>query len=820
MAVNLVSPGIKIREVDLTIGRIDQSNNQVGAFAGPFQKGPVDLPVLIQTELDLIRVFGEPKADNDQNLYWLSASNYLSYGGVLQVVRSDSSANGAMINAYAGVVGVGSTANVKIKSVQDYINKSADYFDTTSLTSFHFAAINPGSWANNLTVHVIDGAADQIISGINTASQEISSFTGIITNRTGSAVGGATSITGITTTGISLGQVVVCDTPNLLPENTTVIGIGSQIGIGTGTNFIYLSNAFSSTFQTTTTTFDFGSVGIATTGVDIEVGYGVKVQVANRGYAGVGTTESFSGFFKGIVTGVGNSAIDIKLISKYSNDSEYESDIRYSENDPLSSIQDGDVVTIYNPTGPVAIVTYSSFATKDWYNEQKITLGNSTVYWKNIAERPSSSQYALQSGGRNDEFNLIVVDNNGKINGNVGEILERHTKLSKAKDAKITPSQQIYYKDYLRDNSNYVLVGVDLEGVSSKFSSNLLNNYTQYSGGTWSKNASSTTFDVIGNKEYELLYGKDYANDTSENYGVELSDIVNAYSIFANPAEYSVDYLITGPTSTGSIFDSQAKANYLISIAESRKDCIAVVSAHESGVVNVASSDQQTSNIIKFFNGVSASTYAVFDAGYKYTYDRFNNQFVYLACNSDVAGLMARTSINQYPWYSPAGAARGVLNNAIKLAYNPSEAQRDLLYTNKINPIIASPGQGIILYGDKTASANVSAFDRINVRKLFLTLERTIESAARGQLFEFNDPITRSNFVNIIDPYLRDVKGKRGITEYLLICDDSNNTPDIIDSNQFIADIFVKPTRSINFIGLTFVATRTGVSFTEVVGTV
>jgi phage tail sheath protein FI len=235
-------------------------------------------------------------------------------------------------------------------------------------------------------------------------------------------------------------------------------------------------------------------------------------------------------------------------------------------------------------------------------------------------------------------------------------------------------------------------------------------------------------------------------------------------------------------------------------------------------VVNVSSSDLQTTNIIEFFNNVSSSSYAVLDSGYKYTFDRFNNRFVYLPCSSDVAGLMARTSINNYPWFSPAGTNRGVINNVVKLAYNPSQDQRDSLYTKRINPIISSPGAGFILFGDKTALAYASAFDRINVRQLFLTIERSIEQAARAQLFEFNDAITRSNFINIVEPYLRDVKAKRGISEFLVVCDETNNTPDIIDANEFKGDVYIKPARSINFAGLTFVATRTGVSFSEIVG--
>jgi phage tail sheath protein FI len=217
---------------------------------------------------------------------------------------------------------------------------------------------------------------------------------------------------------------------------------------------------------------------------------------------------------------------------------------------------------------------------------------------------------------------------------------------------------------------------------------------------------------------------------------------------------------------------------------------------------------------------VSSSSYAVFDSGYKYTFDRFNNEFRYIPCNADVAGLMARTSINQFPWFSPAGSARGAINGAVKLAYNPSQAQRDLIYPKRINPIVAQGGSGIQLFGDKTGLSFASAFDRINVRRLFLTIEDSIERAAKDQLFEFNDVITRSNFVNIVEPFLRDVKAKRGMTDFVVICDETNNTPDIVDSNQFRADIFVKPARSINFIGLTFVATRTGVSFEEVVGNV
>jgi len=230
--------------------------------------------------------------------------------------------------------------------------------------------------------------------------------------------------------------------------------------------------------------------------------------------------------------------------------------------------------------------------------------------------------------------------------------------------------------------------------------------------------------------------------------------------------------------------------------------------------------ETQLNNTIEFFGPLQSSSYAVFDSGYKYTYDRFNNVFRYIPCNPDVAGLMARTNLVAYPWFSPAGQQRGIIKNAIKLAFNPSKLQRDRLYSVRINPIVSQPGLGVLLFGDKTALGYASAFDRINVRRLFLTVEQSLERAAEAQLFEFNDQITRSNFVNIVEPYLRDVRAKRGIYDFLIICDETNNTPDVIDNNEFRADIFLKPAKSINYVTLTFVATRTGISFEEVAGRV
>ena len=283
-----------------------------------------------------------------------------------------------------------------------------------------------------------------------------------------------------------------------------------------------------------------------------------------------------------------------------------------------------------------------------------------------------------------------------------------------------------------------------------------------------------------------------------------------------------------GTGNYANIVDAQSVANKIIEVAEARKDAVAFISPWRksfiadtsAGSVTIENEETVTNNLLAYYAPITSSTYAVFDSGYKYMYDRFAKTYRYIPLNGDIAGLCARNDLNNFPWFSPAGTARGAILNAVKLAFNPSKARRDTLYSNRINPVIFSPGAGIVLFGDKTGYGKASAFDRINVRRLFIYLEDAISAAAKDQLFEFNDEITRTNFVNIVEPFLRDVQAKRGIQDYVVVCDESNNTAAVIDNNEFVADIYIKPARSINFIGLTFVATRTGVAFEEVVGNV
>ena len=309
---------------------------------------------------------------------------------------------------------------------------------------------------------------------------------------------------------------------------------------------------------------------------------------------------------------------------------------------------------------------------------------------------------------------------------------------------------------------------------------------------------------------------------------VDVGDIAAGYDNFESNDDTNVDFLLMG-SAAYSEAETQSLANKLIAIAELRKDALAFISPYRgsqitdsgAGAQVTISSNLVTDNIINYYSTVASSSYAIFDTGYKYMYDRFADKFRYVPLNGDIAGCCCRTDQVAFPWFSPAGTTRGAILNGSRLAYNPTQAQRDRLYSARINPVIfAGDIGGMILYGDKTGLSAASAFDRINVRRLFIYVEEAISAAAKDQLFEFNDEVTRTNFVNIVEPFLRDVQSKRGITDFIVVCDETNNTPAVVDRNEFVADIFLKPTRSINFIGLTFVATRSGVSFEEIVGTV
>ena len=445
-------------------------------------------------------------------------------------------------------------------------------------------------------------------------------------------------------------------------------------------------------------------------------------------------------------------------------------------------------------------------AVSDWYDNAEVYSGKK---WITLAGKPGTSQYATDKYAEYDEVHVAVYDRDGKISGTPGAILETFTNLSKISGAKTPQGENNYFVDVIKANSSYVYAlstdytVVDISGGSGTDTNGEI--------GSTDEGTSSATlsYDLLGNQAFTFTGG-------TEGTAATMGQITTAYEEFNDTEQIDIDFILQGPA--GSNFtDAVTKAKYILALADGRKDCMAFISPYKSGIVGVSSPTTQLNNIVDFFNQLGSSSYVVFDSGYKYMYDRFNDKYRYVPLNADVAGLMVNTSTVADPWFSPAGLNRGNVRNAVKLAFNPKKSQRDTLYTNRINPVCSFPGEGTVLFGDKTGLAVKSAFDRINVRKLFLVVEKAIARAARAQLFEFNDVVTRTLFTQIVDPYLRDVQARRGLTDYLVVCDESNNTPAVVDSNEFRADIYIKPARSINFITLTFVATRTGVSFDEVV---
>ena len=409
-------------------------------------------------------------------------------------------------------------------------------------------------------------------------------------------------------------------------------------------------------------------------------------------------------------------------------------------------------------------------------------------YYDSVGAGPGTSTFVSDRSGSGDEIHVVVVDEDGDITGVPGQVLETFEKLSKAADAKTPQGDTNYYPDVLYAKSQHVY---------------WMDHNT--SGTNWGSNASGTTFTAVDTPTLESLSGG--ADGSSVTTGQKKT----AYEKFQDAETVDVGLIIAG-SGDGTHVEN------LITIAEIRKDSVVFASPEISDVVNVSNSETQKDNVIDFFNSRSSSSYCVFDSGYKYMYDKYSDVYRFVPLNGDIAGLAARTDLVADSWFSPAGFNRGNVRGAVKLAFNPSKSQRDELYMKRINPVCTFPGQGTVLFGDKTALSSPSAFDRINVRRLFITLEKAISTASKFQLFEFNDEFTRANFRAIVEPFLREVQGRRGITDFLVVCDNTNNTGDVIDRNEFVAEIFVKPNRSINFIKLQFVATRTGVAFEEVAG--
>ena len=443
-----------------------------------------------------------------------------------------------------------------------------------------------------------------------------------------------------------------------------------------------------------------------------------------------------------------------------------------------------DIIIINGTSYTISSITANTIVTSVPVTSSATTTAKVTwKYASTFSAAPGTSVYGAAQGATNDEISIAVIDTNGLFTGVKGYILETFDRLSKATDAITDDGTNNYFNTVILNKSKYIYNAGSIPGASN-----------------WNTVALNTTFNSSNNYTVQLSGGTDVTSTDAYK--------INAYQLFANPEEVTIDLLISGEANA-------TVADAILTLANQRKDCVAFVSPLRQDAVTSVNVD----NIIAYRNTLTPSTsYSVMDSGFKYQFDRYNNMYRYVPLNADVAGLCARTDKTNASYWSPAGYNRGQILNAVKLSWNPSQANRDDLYQAGINPVCAFPGQGVVLFGDKTMQAKASAFDRINVRRLFITLERTISTAAKYSLFEFNDSFTQAAFVALVDPYLRSIKAGKGIYNYQIVCDATNNTQSVVDQNGFVGDIYIQPAKSINYIQLNFTAVNSGVNFTEVAG--
>ena len=425
-------------------------------------------------------------------------------------------------------------------------------------------------------------------------------------------------------------------------------------------------------------------------------------------------------------------------------------------------------------------------------NSLEVSFADAATFanWAYAAEfdgAPGTSPYVASVGGSSDEMHIIVIDEDGGISGTAGTVLERFAFVSKASDAKKPDGTNNFYKNVINTNSEWVW---------------WMDHPT--AGTNWGTPAQSKTFVNLSSAITRSLAGG------TDDFAITDAEKTAGYVLFANAELFDISLILAGKAST-------TVAQFIISnVCETRLDCIALISPEYEGSPVIGSGSTEIGYITAYRDALSSTSYAVMDSGYKYQYDRYNDKYRYVPLNGDIGGLCARTDFTNDPWFSPGGLNRGQIKNVVRLAVNPNKTQRDTLYKKGVNPVVTFPGEGTVLFGDKTLLAKPSAFDRINVRRLFIVMEKAIATAAKFQLFEFNDSFTRAQFKNLVEPFLRDVQGRRGITDFVVKCDESNNTGEVIDRNEFVADIFVKPNRSINFITLNFVAARSAINFSEI----
>lgn len=755
----LASPGVLVKEVDFT-ATVQVADQNIGVVAIDAERGPTDQVTYVSSERQLVETFGNPNNNNFES--WFAAATLIQYGAVVAVIRPTGATDLGLNNANIKQAGTPtSSASLVIKNKDD--------FESTVTKDYTWASRTAGKFNNDVQVVVVDHGADQRVTVTPVAGQ--------VTDFDGATGAGATA-------GRTAGTYTIVATSS---GGGTGATFSVVIAAGGAATITKTKNGSGYADNDTLTLPRAGAYGGAT---DITVTVnGVNSDLPAAGsyvkWTDANSVDQKGNVFKAPTT----TSLEITL---------WDGTKRLTGNEVLKNA-DGDTVA-----------TVTAIESNDVYGDLTFA---SNRKWSSLAPQPGTSTSASSVGGKFDEMHIAVLDVKGTVSGVPGTVLETLTFVSKASNAKSAEGSATYYKTVVADGSEYIYPGdVNPAGAAGA-------NQLTLAGAAAGTNvnigsAQGSTFKLFsfgGSSvgKLTLAEGDDYDYSTDSKIASVRAGLVSGYDLVEDPEVFGdIDFLVPGHISTSVV----AK---LIAIAEKRRDCVVVASPERSDVVNSSSTSVKTDNVIGFFRTLPSTSYAMYDSGYKYIYDKYNDVYRYVPCAADVAGLCVATSNNAETWFSPAGYNRGQIRNATKLAYSPKQAERDRLYTDRINPIVAFPGQGIVLFGDKTALASPSAFDRINVRRLFIELEKNIANFSKYQLFEINDELTRSGFRSAIEPYLRGVQGRRGIYDFLVVCDTTNNTPDVIDRNELVAEIFIKPARTINYITITFVATRTGVSFNE-----
>jgi len=834
-----LSPGVNTTEIDLTTV-IPAVATTDGAIAGVFQWGPVDKPVLVTGEDDMVAQFGKPNAGNFET--FMTAASFLSYSNSLYISRAHHS--------------FGSDIRLSVFTVD-----GADYFvvadsDSTGVSTGDVVAARGSDVAEAVvTVDASDQVEAITQTNIDTVGNKIDQtltvlregekVTATSDNALPTVLGGGTGPSAelyvinvnagdfqLTTSQGSTGDIVVfgdtgSGTMTLTRSGSTRITMtGETFSGGTGSTILefhdadYSFNAVANssvraaslasnivknedTYDGALASFDDSVEWIAK--YPGSLGNSLQISVCDSANAfsstvtvaqGAATVLAIEiGASNGTITTDGADSLITDVTAQLAvgdkilvgNTTIGEQYLEISGIDTTSNTSSG-VLTFTTPLTTTEDVSIASTAGAN------ATFTRLWQHWDLVDGAPGTSEYVAEKGGTGkDQVHVVVLDEDGLISGVPGTVLEVFNSLSRATDAKDEQGSSLYYKDAINSRSQYVWWANDRTGAASAPAISV---------------ASSTNNDP---STLSFASGRDNGTETS----APLGDILRAYDVFKSAEDVDISLVMAGKARGGA--HGQTLPNYIVdNIAESRKDCVVFISPERGDVVDNVS--DIAADVVEFRNACRSTSYGVLDGGYKYMYDKYNDVYRWVPLNGDIAGLAAYTDGERDAWWSPAGFNRGQIRNVVRLAWNPKKAQRDLLYKNGVNPVVNFPGQGVVLFGDKTMLARPSAFDRINVRRLFIVLEKAIATASQSTLFEFNDEFTRASFVNLVTPFLRSVQGRRGITDFVVVCDGTNNTGDVIDRNEFVGDIYVKPSRSINFIQLNFVAVRSGVEFSEVIG--